>query len=514
MKPETIERFSDGLVVFFALWTLVHQAAYFAQLTFVVTWCLAWITAAVGTFVFVRWHPGATADDGAAPRGAGWALPIAVIVAMVLAVCLVRADADDEDYLGYAVLALDHRVLPMLATPPMKLGYALSSYNFLVASLAWATHVPVLACYYFLFAAVAAALLVLIQWRLFAVLGLRDRTMALVGFFVVMLAWGDIHRTPANFGLVRLFQGKAALVSLLLSAAIVYWSRLLDRPDGRSAGLLVLLFVAGVGLSPTGVPLGLVILGFLLGATVAARGLRSDPLVLVASAISTSYLVAVGLAMRYYFGHVNLGVSAEDGLRLWVPLPPGVVLPGIARTSVPGFVTTREMLAFVLGDGARAVIAIVCVALLPLTLPRSAHRRLLSIYALACAALMLFPWTAQWLARWSFSTMSWRWLYAIPFVAAILCAIDRIDDLKVGRAARRGTMLLALAVFVLVSPRWVLSRANWTRLASPSYKLQDPTALTIRPYKNWALFGGLAPLASGGRIEGARLVSPLTGQRY
>jgi hypothetical protein len=40
----------------------------------------------------------------------------------------------------------------------------------------------------------------------------------LLFFFVVMLAWGDVHRSLANFGFVRLFQGKAVFVSAVVPA--------------------------------------------------------------------------------------------------------------------------------------------------------------------------------------------------------------------------------------------------------------------------------------------------------
>lgn len=175
-------------------------------------------------------------------------------------------------------------------------------------------------------------------WRLYSVLMLRSRTIALVGLFVILLTWGDAHRTPSNFALVRLFQGKGAFVSLLAFAAILYWLRLAERKDGRSAALLFFVFVAGTGLSPTGIPLGIVIVALLMAASLVDRGFRLDREVLVGLAASLAYLLICGLTMRYRFGHTNLGVAAEDDVRLFVPivLPPGVavatrrVLTGLA----------------------------------------------------------------------------------------------------------------------------------------------------------------------------------------
>ena len=34
----------------------------------------------------------------------------------------------------------------------------------------------------------------------------------------IMLTWGEVHRTFANFGLARIFQGKALLVTLFTPA--------------------------------------------------------------------------------------------------------------------------------------------------------------------------------------------------------------------------------------------------------------------------------------------------------
>jgi Family of unknown function (DUF6077) len=496
--------FADGAFIFLGVWTLIHQLSYFCGLTFVQTWCLAWLGAPLGVFLYLRGsNPTLVADD-AADRRVGWALPVAVLVAVVLTVCLIRPDGDDEDYLGYSLLSLDQQSLPMVSSPPMKLGYAMSSYDFLVASGSWASGLPLLVSYYFVWPAIMAILMILTQWRLYGLLKLRNSAMALLGLIVVMLAWGDVHRTPSNFGFVRLCQGKAALASLLVFAAILYWARLVERKEGRSGLLLFVAFVAGAGFSPTGIPLGIVIVGLLIASTFVGTAFRPDRKVLVWLFGALAYLIVVGLSLRYHFGYTSPGVSAVDGLRLFVPVvvPAGVDLPGVARIDVPGFVYTKEMLGFVLGCGARGGIALLCVAALPLTLRASPHRRLLSIYSIGCTTLMAFPWTSQWLARWSFATMSWRWLYAVPFVLAMVCALDRIDDVRVHVAVRRTLAVMALALFALVPRPWIVSAENWTRFSVPSYKTFDPTGILLRPYKHWA------------RIEGPWLVSPSTGRRY
>ena len=319
-----------------------------------------------------------------------------------------------------------------------------------------------------------------------------------------MLFWGDAHRTPSNFGFVRLFQGKGPLVWVVIPAAFVYWADVVERRGSESNVLLFLTVAAGIGFSPSGVTLGVLLVGLFVGATLIGSAFRLETRVIFGLLGVLAYVLAIGLVMRFGFGHTSLGLYLEDG-----------TIKASTDSSVASAATyTKEMILFVLGHGARAGVALLCAVALPFTLRASPYRVLFSTYSLLCTGLLLFPWTSQWLAIYSYSTMSWRWLYVVPFALGMVVAVDRIVDIRKGIATRSGLIVMALLLFVFASPSWVVSRANRTTVSVPSYKLDNPTQLFVRLYSPTSNGFGLLHVRKETHLEGLWIVSPVTGGRY
>ena len=337
--------------------------------------------------------------------------------------------------------------------------------------------------YYLVWPAIIAGLLVVFQWRLFRLLNVRHLALALLSLFVVMLFWGDAHRTPANLGFVRLFQGKGPLVWVAVPAAWLYWMKFVAHGDARPLVLLFLAVAAGIGFSPSGVTIGVLLLALFIAASLIGSRFKPDVRVLTGLLLVLAYAVATGLTMRLYFGHSATSIGDTSG-------------------EPQAFTYTSEMIVFVLGNGLRAVVALACAAALPAAMRVSPSRRALSIYSMLCTGLLIFPWTSHWLGTWGYATTSWRWLYAVPFTPSMILALDRFDDLRAPSAIRWTMAAVALLLYVFISPAWVMSKANSTALSVPSYKLADPALVYVRQYRTNA------------RVDGAWIVSPATGRRY
>ncbi|MBK9020717.1 MAG: hypothetical protein IPL72_12200 [Sulfuritalea sp.] len=251
-------------------------------------------------------------------------------------------------------------------------GYILTSYDYIRAAFSWATEIPILVSYYLIWPAFIAALVVVFQFRLFRLAGVTNIVLASVVFFVVMLAWGDVHRTPANFGFVRLFQGKGPLIWLAIPAALYYWLRHMQSNGTRPLILLYCAIVASVGFSPTGVLTGLLLVGLFTAATlVSGRFARVYWRRAIAICLAGVYPLLIGLVMRHYFGYSSQGVHTAGGI--------------LDSTSNAAIVQST-----LLGNNMRGAIALLAVFVAPILLRRTANTAPLQIYFWICIVLLVF----------------------------------------------------------------------------------------------------------------------------
>ena len=480
--------FADSFFVFFAAWTVVAQISLFAGLSFRQSWMIAWPLASLAAAVFWRQADRAprfrTAGASPSPATRTWVWPAAA-VAVLLVFSIHRPDADDQCYLGLAAIALDHALSPIAALEQWSScprGYALTSFEFIRASFSWLTGTPILISYYLVWPGLIAVLIVTVTCDVIKSAGVRNMALAWLVFFVVMLAWGDGHRTPSNFGLARMFHGKSALFWAVIPAAICHWLRYVDTASRKSLFMLHCTIVAGTGLSPTGVPMGVLLCGLFFLATLLHRGLATQHrTALIALAICAIYPAALGIVMRMRYMYFS-SVAAVDAGPQWV-------------------VMTSDMVGIVVGSGLRGAIAVLCAAALPLLLAPGPNRRPLSVYSGICTILLVLPWTSSILGIYSVNSFSWRWLFAIPFVPSIIVAADfLVHRYQVRHLGAIALCLLAL-VYVSSSTRWVISRENYASLSWPGFKLPDSNGIFLRPYGAFV------------RRDGLWLISPETGTR-
>lgn len=486
---------ADVFVVFFATWTLIQQGSFFAGLSFRESWLLGWPVSLIAAALVLRHEapglPGGPITSDQRPGALEEAsVGLAVVVAIGLTLCLYRADSDDEVYLGLAARALDAPSAPMLSLQsPLIGGYLLTSYDFLRGAFSWLTGMPLLVSYYLVWPALVAVVMMAFQCRLLKLLKVEGVALALLALFVVIMGWGDEHRTPANFAFVRLFQGKGGLVWVTIPAALYYWLRFVEDSERRSLLLLVCSIVTGVGFSPTGVPSGAFAVGLFLSATLIHTRARPEQWRSLAGiACAVIYPLVTGFAMMYYFGHSTYYLG-NSGAAVHT-----------ARGTVDS-VTNLEQIQFVLGTGVRGIAALSCALALPFILRSSRARGPLSIYLCICSGLLLFPRSSEILGKLGYGTFGWRWMFAIPFVLALTVAADRVAyhfRTSWMRCAAVGIMAFA---FLAPSTHWIVSEWNMTRLAFPGFKVPETRVMILQTYSMTA------------RIEGMWLISPVSGRR-
>ncbi|PIE55727.1 MAG: hypothetical protein CSA34_08130 [Desulfobulbus propionicus] len=390
-----------------------------------------------------------------------------IIAAIIITLCLNRPDADDEGYLGLAVLFLDHLYIPLDDMPTgISKGYSLSYFEVFLATVSLVTGAPILVTYYFLVPSCLAAFAVLVHWRLLRLFVGNQWVVGMGIFLLVMLVWGDVHRTHANFGLARLFQGKAAFVTIVIPAIFFYFLEFYRTGAKRYAVLLFFTLATGVGCTPTGIIVGPMLLGLLIFANISLsqKDIRKNMM------LAWGFVIPVFLAfiMHFYFGFDRRAVHTSHGLQ--------------AHT------TNIEMLKFVLGDGFRGIFALLCLMLCPLCVTDRNIQKPLRNFVLLLIIMLIFPYTSEFIGKTTYATASWRWLWIIPFplLIAVVMAKCFYLNFKIKRM-KIGFIIFSILIIAYMnsSRRFVFSKENHARIGLPVFKLHDSKKIKLQSYKRY-----------------------------
>lgn len=393
------------------------------------------------------------------------ALMILVVVAVGVTLVTHRADLDDSFYLSMAIGALDSPETPLLSSdsmfgveglPLQNPIYKTNTYELLLASCSRLTGADLKWLYYLAFPALSAALLVPTTWLAARELGSSRPTLAAALVLLVMVTWGDVHWSHANFGLVRLFQGKAVLVSVAVPAIIYFSARFVHRGDAASWAYLLLAQIGALGLSANGVftaPLasGLVLLGSVRPSSLHVRRFA-------VGILASAYVLAFGIVLSLELSAV--AAAQPEPLRQ---------------------VGTAANLHAVLGSGMRA--DLILAGLLSLAaIPSAPERwRTTTGWALAIVLLLLSPITSDAVAF--VQALNWRILWAAPFPLILGLALAGVSSLGPSwRSVRLGSVVAAViaTLFAWPSAPWTTSRDNEAVIASPRAK--------VDPFHNFAAF--------------------------
>ena len=483
----------DAALVFLGVWTIVHEIAYFIGLSFRQNWNLAIVAGCLSVVAFHRHiKKGPRLLFEKAPLQDRLVLWVSIITAMILTACLYRPDADDEFYLGLSVMSLDFIDRPIKTLPILKeSAYALTCYDFLRAAFSHYTGVPLLSSYYLDIPALASILVIISQYRLYRLIGIQNIALAFISFFVIMLAWGDVHRSPANLGFVKLFQGKGLLVWISIPANLYYWLRYHTTLNSTYLVLLVLTSISAIGFSATGIPI-IFISFFLMSASslVSNKHLFRDRKVILLLASGLACLATVAVVVITVFHHKSTGIHTAQGMR--------------TLNSFSDHMVNIEMLHFVLGDSPRAWFALLSLALTPFILKDTPYKKPFSLYITACLFLMAFPFTSALFGLYINESMSWRWLFLLPFVPCMVLVIDKLYSQAVIAQVKLSAGLPALVLILFYwSSHSLISDFNHTQFSYPKPKTPDPNNIVLRYYPD-----------VHAHTEGSYLVSPVTGKLH
>ncbi len=374
----------------------------------------------------------------------------------------IRPDLDDALYVNLAVSAMDAPGQALLRFDglhglglPLHLPvYRLHAFELLAALAGYATGTEAIVWLHLVFPPLAALLAVLAHARLLRILAPERWLAALLVVVAILLLVGGTHRWASNLGFVRLHQGKALLVSVMvpLLAALA-----LEFARAPSAGRLIRLGaaqVASVGLSATALWLAPFVSGVALLA--AAPASRRGLAILAAGALPSLSPLGLGLRLR-----------SETAARLPAAPESAPELDGLAHAA-----------HLVLGDGALAVaVGFSLLAAWVFAAP-GIPRRFLVLAPAAFGLLLFNPLASPWIAEHvTGASAYWRTFWVLPlpvFLALLLTAPLSPRTASWRPFLRLGATLTLVAGFLLWIPEQrVLSARNGVSFA--------PFALEVPP---------------------------------
>ncbi|GAA4225751.1 hypothetical protein GCM10022254_08350 [Actinomadura meridiana] len=444
-----------------------------------VPWWCAWVpgivsVAASAGYVLQRRAPRDIWAE--TPRGGEtrWGTPLALLTGAGFAVAslfIVNTDGDDAYFVSRSVATAATGEIPVkdvIFTPGTADAISgeppVASIEVLAGAAARVLGVHAASFVWYLLLPAATFLAVWALWRLVRAWAPRRAALCFAVGAVYLLWSGTNRASLGSFHLLRMWQGKAVLVSVLIPLLLVYLTRWAER---RTRGDLALLAAAGItaaGLTSSASFVVPLLVGAAAVALIAAGRIRTGLLACVALV----YPIGSGLAVAAFYGDTTVPGAVHDA---------------------PG------SYAWVLLEGTLGVIAGCALWLSPWTARRGVPA-LLATGVAAALTLLIVPGVLEAAADLSGAgQVLWRTMWIVPAPALIgLLASVRFP------AGRWGTAVPAVALVVALvaggTPVW--SESNGSLVASrPSWKVPPDTVGTARNVVALAGPGGLVLMPTG-----------------
>lgn len=363
---------------------------------------------------------------------------------LTLATC--RPDLDDAYYGAVAAFTSGHPHAPLLAGDPMlgEFGlpllfpsYRFSAFEVLPGAIAYLTGTDPMDAYYILLPPLWAAASVIVMFLLAQELAPRKWVLLGALSFALTLLLGEMHRSPANFSFVRIFQGKAVFLSVMVPAIYFLVCRYFSR-RGSAAELFLLACcqIASIGLSNFG----------MLAAPIAMASAMAANLPHALAGPRRNLLLAIGV----------LAIPAPYLLNVLLDSTGGVLLNSPSESP-------QQVWSSVFGGAQQYVVALLLIAG-PLLANSQTVRWRLAAPVLILLLLYLNPWLAGLISKHlTTPPVYWRVVWSLPviiFCGAGLCTL--IERLNSASGSRLSLAALLLAVLLLLSsaPLNVLRSGN------------------------------------------------------
>jgi len=417
-----------------------------------------------------RWSP---------PRRSGsWTAGLLVVAILAVIVTLVahRPDEDDSLYVNLAVATADHPGDALLhldrlqGIPDLPLAlpvYRAQAIELLTGTIAYLTGLQAIDVAHLLLPVLAAFLVPLAYARLFRLLIPQRWIWGVVVVVAYFLLVGDSHWGFANFAFVRLHQGKAVFVSVLLPLTMAYGVEFGLHPTRRGWVRLAAVQVAGVGMTASAVFVAPVVAGLAVASAVPWR--MSSMRTFLWGLASSAYLVVLGLWL-YRQLPPNLPAGGPEGIS-----------PQTAQMTLMG-----QALVQVFGDGRAALLAFACLLGASAFAATPLLRRFVIVFPLAFCALLWNPVASPWWVENLTGTASyWRFFWVLPVPALVGIVMTAPLDTRWARQGkwprRVAITALACALLASVSAVYTLSDGNAVDIRWPGRKVpSDEMAVALR----------------------------------
>ena len=282
-----------------------------------------------------------------------------------------RPDADDAYFLSVASATAVYPEAPLQSIdaihrsglPPMEQALHLPQvYEISIGLLSDILGLSVHTLYYVIFPPLWAAFGVLASWLVLRhFLCARDAIWGTVLYVLILVFWGDGHRTFGNFGFVRLFQGKAIYLMVVLPLIVLTALRYRERPGAAAWFSLMITECAATGLTTNAVVLAPLAATLSVVAwprfdprfvwTMLCGVAASIPLMIVAVAMYLNmapYLSAVSVDPRLFSYTATLGTARAPLVLLGIILLPVLAAKARVKCSewIAGYVWIVVLIIF------------------------------------------------------------------------------------------------------------------------------------------------------------------------
>jgi len=185
-----------------------------------------------------------------------------IAVSIILALSISKSDLDDSFYVAISAFYSSHPSTAILSSDPMLGGsllplifpsYRFGSFELLSGAIGYLLNTPAMSVYYIYLLPIWTAFSIVVIF-LFSKQYLSSKWCAVgVVTFLLILLLGEMPRSPANFYFLRLFQGKAVYLSVIVPAIFIYTDRFLSS-KGKLSDLITLYCcqIAAIGFTNFG----------------------------------------------------------------------------------------------------------------------------------------------------------------------------------------------------------------------------------------------------------------------
>lgn len=429
-------------------------------------------------------HDTPGAPDGGGKNGAAegprWGTPLALLTGAGFAVAslfIVNTDGDDAYFVSRSVATAAAGEIPLkdvIFTPGTADEIAgeppVASIEVLAGAVARLIGVHAASFVWYLMLPTATFLAIWALWRLVRAWAPR-RAVPCFAVAAVYLLWsGTSTVSLGSFHLLRMWQGKAIMLSVLVPLLFVYLTRWAERRSRADLALLAAGGVTAVGLTSTAAFTVPLVVGAAAVPLIAAGRVRTG----LATCAALAYPIAAGLAVMLFYDDTTVAGriydAAESYGRVLLQSVLGVLggcalwlSPWTARRGVPALIAT-------------GVAAVLTVLVLPGVLETAA--------GLSGAGQVL-----------------WRTMWVVPMPVLIgLLATVSIPTVRPGpaRVLAAGAPAAALAAALIAGGVPVWSSSNGSVVASrPSWKVPAKSVGAARDVVGLAGPGGLVLMPSG-----------------